>query len=720
MGANPPPSLLLLILILLLLSIVLSWYRRDTTAIQRQKLRGEPGRGCGYLDRTVGIKIKIKSKIRSRSKYPLDSLALTFCKQHSVARPFPFLHAGSLVRTLAFIAALAPGGAHASDFLTDVKPFVDKHCVECHAGKEARGQLDLKAVAQGDAAKSYRAWEAVAERLLSREMPPEDKDQPTEVERQRFLDWYNDTLVKSVEPRPATLRPRRLCAVEYRNTMKSLFGFDLEVAIIEAEQTVVEKSLVMKLLPTDPPGKSGFRNDTHAAPLTTVLWDQYSHLADTAIEELFSQRRRPVLEAMIGPVGDEGIDAEQAARLIRSFAERAFRRPAPETKLRALTLFAADESIERKTKSVLKQIVMSPRFLYRGFGVNREKSGRQNVDAYEFAERLSYFLWADMPDAELFAAARDNRLSTPRQVRAQIDRMIDSPKSITLSTDFAHQWLTLGEVEKDNVQVPQAEALRSQPRDFMHYLFVENRPLIELIDSRTAFANPYTRGFYGEDSRQMKRYRKASGIEREIVPNQRITLVKTTSRGGILTMPGILAMNRGPIVRGAWILERILGEHLPDPPPNVGQVPPAPRGKKLTFRQRFEQHRSKAACAVCHNKIDPLGFAFQQYNGASYQNNPDVDTSGQLPSGEKFDDYPQLQRILVTSQRKRVERNIVERALSYALCRKLELFDRPTVDAITDKLHQSNGAYRDLVFEIAMSLPFRETIIEERTLDSNR
>ena len=294
--------------------------------------------------------------------------------------------------------------------------------------------------------------------------------------------------------------------------------------------------------------------------------------------------------------------------------------------------------------------------------------------------------------------------------------MIDSPRSITLATDFAHQWLTLGEVEKNNVQVPQAEALRSQPRDFMHYLFVEDCPLIELVDSRTAFANPYTRKFYGADSQQMKRYRKASGIEQEIVPNQKISLVQTTNRGGILTMPGILAMNRGPILRGVWMLERILGERLPEPPPNVGTVPPAPPGQKLSFRQRFEQHRSKAACAVCHNKIDPLGFALERYKGSTYQDGAQVDTAGQLPSGEKFKDFPELKRILVTSQKERVIRNIVERALTYAVCRKLELYDRPAVDAMTEKLLKSNGTYRDLIFEIATSLPFRQTMVDQESL----
>lgn len=618
------------------------------------------------------------------------------------------------MRTLIFIVAFTPSVAHATDFEGDVKPFVTKYCVKCHQGKDARGQLDLKSIVAGNAAKQYKSWQSVSEVLQSREMPPEDEPQPSEQERLKILDWYNHTLVKSVKPQPAKLRPRRLCAVEYRNSMKSLFGFDLEVAIIEAEQTVVEKSLVMKLLPPDPPGKSGFRNDTHSARLTTVLWDQYSYLADTAIEELFSKKRRAILESITGPITEKRLSKQQAESLIQTFAERAYRRPVSAERLKSLTNFASNDGFEKQTKVVLKRIVMSPEFLYRGFGVGREKAGRQQVDPFELAERLSYFIWADMPDENLFNAAKANQLSTAEDIRSQIDRMIDSPKSITLSTDFAHQWLTLGEVEKNNVQVPQAEALRSQPRDFMHYLFVEDRPLIELIDSRVAFVNPYTKGFYGEDSRQLGRYRKAAGIEREIVPNQKITLVKMTSRGGILTMPGILAMNRGPILRGTWILERILGEHLPEPPPDVGQVPPAPRGQKLTFRQRFEQHRSKAACAVCHNKIDPLGFAFQRYNGASYQNNAKVDTSGQLPTGEKFKDYPGLKEILITSQKKRVIRNIVERTLSYALCRNLELFDLPTVEKVTNKLYESNGTYRDLVFEIATSLPFRETIIERQ------
>jgi hypothetical protein len=245
----------------------------------------------------------------------------------------------------------------------------------------------------------------------------------------------------------------------------------------------------------------------------------------------------------------------------------------------------------------------------------------------------------------------------------------------------------------------------------MHHLFVEDRPLLELIDSKTAFVNPFTAKFYGKDSKQMVRYRKQKGIEVEIVPNQKISLVETKSRGGILTMPGILEMNRGPVIRGTWMLERILGEELPEPPADVGQIPANPPGKELTFRERFEMHRSKPTCAICHDRIDPLGFALQRYDGPTYKRNAEVDTTGKLPTGESFDDFAGLKQILVTSQREPVIRNIVNRTLSYALCRKLEIYDRPTVDKIVDELVASDGTYRDLVHQVATSLPFQQTVI---------
>lgn len=597
-------------------------------------------------------------------------------------------------------------------FEIEIKPLIEKYCVDCHSGgKEAKGEVDLTTVTAENFAERFEHWESAIERVKAGEMPPEDSAQPTKKERQRLFEWYQSK-IDSVEAHPGFFTPRRLCATEYRKTLRSLFGFDLEVAIIEAEQTVAEKSLVMKLLQTDPPGASGFRNDTRSNPLTTVLWDQYSYIADAGLAELFSQKRRSVLEEITGPIPASGIQIEQAGKLIQSFVPRAYRRTVAEEKTNQIVdRVSQSDDAEAALKIELKAVLMSAGFLFRGLLVEGKAGTPQPVDQFELAERLSYFIWGDMPDSELFELASAGTLSQPNVFSAQIERMVDSPKSINLSDDFAKQWLTLDQVAKQSVQVPEAEALRSQPIDFMHYLFVEDRPLLELLDSKTAFANPFTAKFYGKDSKQMVRYRKQKGIEREIVPNQKISLVETKARGGILTMPGILEMNRGPVIRGTWILERILGEELPEPPADVGQIPASPPGKQLTFRERFEMHRSKPTCAICHDKIDPLGFALQRYDGPNYKHNANVDTTGQLPTGESFEDFAGLKRILVTSQSESVIRNIVKRTLSYALCRKLEVFDRSAVDKIVKELIATNGTYRDLVHQVATSLPFQKTVI---------
>ncbi len=621
--------------------------------------------------------------------------------------------AGGWLVAMLVCSVLAAGSACAKDPAATVPALIKKYCLECHQGPDPRGQLDLAAVLQGPSAEYFAVWEDVTDRLRHREMPPADALQPSEVERQYLLDWYANSYVPSLQPRPAVLRPRRLSAVEYRNTMRSLFGFDLKVSIIEAEQTVAETSLVLKLLPTEPPGRSGFRNDTHTAPLTTLLWEQYSYLADVAIAELFSSARQAELFRLRQAADEAQLSFAEAESFLQTFVQRAFRRSLTPEQMDPFVVLPRDTPPLSALQTAIKRIVMSPQFLYRGFLVDRQRSGPQPVDAYELAERLSYFLWADMPDAELMEAAAAGTLFSEIELRRQIDRMVESAKSRTLATDFAYQWLTLGEVEKNNVQVPQAEAFRSQPLDFVHDLFLSDRPLTELIDSRTAFVNPFTRGFYGADARQMTKYTRAAGIEEEIVPNQRIVLEQTVERGGILTMPGILAMNDGPILRGVWILERILGEELPEPPPDVGQVPPQTAGQTLTFRQRFELHRSNPTCAVCHDRIDPLGFALQRYEGARYAAESEADTSGRLPSGETFADFQELKRLLVTTQRRRVIRNIVNQTMSYAICRKPAAGDQSAIEQITEQLLQTNGTYRELLLLVAMSMPFQQTDITE-------
>jgi len=176
-------------------------------------------------------------------------------------------------------------------------------------------------------------------------------------------------------------------------------------------------------------------------------------------------------------------------------------------------------------------------------------------------------------------------------------------------------------------------------------------------------------------------------------------------------------MNRGPIQRGTWLLRRILGVRLGEPPADIPPIKPSPRGQNLTFRERFERHRSDASCARCHEKIDPLGFSLDHYDvkGQFLQNKDALpDASGKLPTGESFKNYAELKEILVTSQKEKIVRNSVERTLSYAMCRKLTRHDQPTIDLITKNIVKDNGTWKDLFVEIVNSLPFRETIFAEK------
>lgn len=629
---------------------------------------------------------------------------------------------------------LTPFSHAASPFENTVKPFLATYCLECHGGgKKVKGKVDFTKIrTQADLDAHFETWERAIELLREGEMPPDAAKQSNADELATIYGWYQKRFVESVEAHPGTFKPRRLSAREYRNTLRSVLGFDLEVAIIEAEQTVIEKSLVLKLIPTDPPGKSGFKNDTHGNPLTTVIWDQYSYLADSALEELFSPKRRKDLATLAGPIASDGFSPANADKLIRAFLPRALRRPPHEEKITGvLAKLAPGKKLIPSLKAELKTILMSPGFIYRGLLMEGKPGAIQPVDDYELAERLSYFLWADMPDAELLERAAADKLSEPETLKAQVTRMLDSPRSRNLAEDFAVQWLALTEIEQfRKKQFPYAEALKNQPIEFIDHLFREDRPLMELIDSRTTFINHHIAKFYPSDRRQMTAYRKPKGIEQENVPLQRITLEQTDGRGGLLTMPGVVAMNKGPVLRGTWMLERILGEHLPDPPADVGQVQPNKRGENLSFRQRFEQHRSNPTCAVCHDKIDPLGFALQAYDaegayiaaadykpGKKRKKNGDtdaagsIDTSGRLPSGENFKNFQELKQILMTTEKERIIRNIVKQTMAYALCRKLEIHDQPTVEKIVKELHENDGTWRDLIYEVANSLPFRETYV---------
>ena len=641
----------------------------------------------------------------------------------------------SVVRVTACLMALGASRMSAEvAFEEDIRPILEASCLKCHGGETVKGRVDFTEIrTEADADARFELWETVVEVVEAGEMPPEDYPQLTPEAKKKIAEWYDLRLSAPVESRPGVFKPRRLSGPEYRNSLRSLFGFDLEVVVAEAQQTVAgEQSLVLKLLPKDPPGDSGFVNDTHGAPLSSALWEQYAFLTEAALEKLFAPKQRAVLKGLIG--GEfpdewnlEDFSEKQAEALVRYFLPRAFRRHVPDSRLEeALEAIRghSGRSLVAILKFELKAVLLSPEFLYRGMLMPVNAGGRQPVDSYELAERLSYFLWEDRPDDELMLLAQNGELSSSEALRDQVERMLKSPSARSLSESFGVQWLGIANLDALITNPIAHHSLRTQPVLFLNYLFTENRPVMELIDSKTTFINTGVSGFYGEDRGRMKLHPTPKGIERQTTPFERFTLEKASWRGGILTMPGILTMNRGPIQRGTWLLRRVLGERLGEPPADIPPIKPAPRGEKLTFRERFERHRSDVSCARCHEKIDPIGFSLDGYdtNGRFIKRDGKkgsasgsvIDTSGKLPSGETFTDYAGLKTIFMNSQRGRIVRNAVERTLSYALCRKMTRNDYPVIDQITEKIVEHNGTWKDLFTEIVMSSSFRETIIEKQ------
>ena len=612
-------------------------------------------------------------------------------------------------------------------FEETILPILQASCIKCHGKEKIKGEVDFSKIStQVDADSQFELWETVTEVIMANEMPPEDNPPLSAEEKKLVLKWYEEQLKTPIEAKPGIYKPRRLSGPEYRNTLRSLFGFDLEVAIAQAQQTVTgEKSLVLKLLPKDPPGESGFINDTNSSPISPVILEQYAFIANAALEKLFAPKQRSELEAMMQAKLPDNwrpneITQDQAQSIIKKFTPRAMRRHTSDVAINNILKPLKDKTGPQLLKALkfeMKAIMLSPKFLYRGLLMEKFPGQQRPVDDYELAERLSYFLWEDRPDETLMDLAMKGDLHNKETLKEQVDRMLKSPKSISLAESFGVQWLGIANLDELIKEPISHHSLRHQPVLFLNHLFTQDRPVIELINSKTTFVNQGVSGFYGQDRARMTRFSKPKGIERTKTPFEEFTLEKATWRGGIITMPGILTMNRGPIQRGTWLLRRILGVRLGEPPADIPPIKPSPRGQNLTFRERFERHRSDASCARCHEKIDPLGFSLDHYDakGQFLQNKDSLpDASGKLPTGESFKNYAELKEIFVTSQKEKIVRNSVERTLSYAMCRKLTRHDQPTIDLITKNIVKDNGTWKDLFVEIVNSLPFRETIFAEK------
>ena len=398
-----------------------------------------------------------------------------------------------------------------------------------------------------------------------------------------------------------------------------------------------------------------------------------------------------------------------------NLARRAYRRPVAAEEVAPLVDLItqaqdAGDSFEEGVRVAVQAVLLSPHFLFR---IERDPTAgaaeAHLVTDHELASRLSYFLWADMPDDALFDLADRGQLGRPDVLQAQVKRMLADPRASALVDTFAEQWLQLRNLDRtksDPTLFPAVDdelraAMRRETDLFLAAVIREDRSLLDLIDAPFTFLNGPLAHHYG-----------ITGVTGEAF--QRVSL-DGTHRSGLLTQASVLTVSSyptrtSPVLRGKWVLQNLLGAPPPDPPAGVPDLDVAAVGSTVSLRAQLEQHRADATCAVCHDQIDPLGFGLERYDATGAWRTHDgpfeIDDSGTLPDGTTFRGSLELKGIL-RSQRDAFTKNLAEKLLTYALGRGLETYDAAAVDTITERVAAADHRFSSLVVGVVESQPFR-------------
>lgn len=414
---------------------------------------------------------------------------------------------------------------------------------------------------------------------------------------------------------------------------------------------------------------------------------------------------------------DGNTNVGQAAEMVlRPFVDRAFRRRATAEELQQFVSIVEavvkdGESYDFAVRLAVQAILVSPSFLFRVETDQKPNDPRAEraITDFELASRLSYFLWSSMPDDELFELARQGRLKDPATLTAQVKRMLKSDKSTAIVDNFAEQWLNLrmlDEVSPDpKLFASFDDRLRADMKRETLLLFAEvmkeDRSVLDFLDADFTFVNERLAKHYGMLDVRGEEFRKVQ--------------LDPTRRAGVLTQASILTITSNPdrtspVKRGKWILENILGKEPPPPPPGVPELEETRKSTpEASLRRQLEKHRADPGCASCHTTMDALGFGFENFDAVGVWREKDgkypIDSSGELPTGEKFNGPVELVRIL-KQREKQFSRALAEKMLTYALGRGLSYYDRCAVDEILEQLSRNNYRFSELVLGIAHSKPF--------------
>ena len=484
---------------------------------------------------------------------------------------------------------------------------------------------------------------------------------------------------------------RRLNRIELRNTLGSLFGVPVNIGT---------------LLPD--PGSAGFDNVAGALTVSPSLLGSYGRVYEGVVDAAWAD---PVARAKVITCDPSGAELACADSILTEWLPRIWRQPVAQEEVTRLVtaiepLFA-DESFDDAMKVAFKSALLSHKFIYH---VKEASPGGQPtaLNAYEVANRLSYFLWSDMPDAALLEKAAAGTLTDPSVVTAEVGRMMDDEKSNALLEGFVSQWLRIrgfDELQKDPDEFPGftadlRQAMLQETTDFMEAALHENWPLRELLIPKELFANETLLDHYGTPQLATANSRSPVG---------------TSGRGGLLTQGSILSVTSpgteeglAVVERGLFVLERLLCSAPPPPPPNVATLEDSPIDITQPLKQVLAEHNESAACAACHALMDPIGYALEGFDWVGRSRDVDahgnaIDATGKFPDGRSFDGPAELAEAL--TQGDQFASCISEHLLTYSLGRIPAEVGHCAAREVTANWEPQLGM-RDLIERIAVNRAF--------------
>jgi hypothetical protein len=411
-------------------------------------------------------------------------------------------------------------------------------------------------------------------------------------------------------------------------------------------------------------------------------------------------------DTLYGDLRSESLGPKNIENQLIKFAKLAFRRPPMDGELDPILAMVQAKLAEglsplQSLQLGFQTILAAPGFLYL-------KEGEGELDDFTLASRLSYFLWSSMPDAQLFELAEQGKLKDPKTLSQQVDRMLADPKSKRLTSNFLRVWLELDNIGKmppskefvsfyrDNLE----SAMRKETELLFENVLKKNLPPRELLSANYSFINRELAEHYGIRGLEGKEFRKVS--------------FSGSDRGGILGHGSFLTasangVDTSPVVRGIYVMNKLLDYTPPPPPDDVPEIEPDVTGA-TTLREQLVKHRADATCAQCHNKIDPAGFALENFDAIGtwrekYDRKLEVDPSGKLPGGQTFSSVDEFRK-LVVAQDETFTRCLTKKLLTYAIGRQLNSGDRPSIDKISKEMADKDKGLRDLIQAVVASKSF--------------